>query len=56
MRQVPILRCIAGPSKGKVLARLAHLDPASWSEWSAAHPDGRLLAGALRPGPKNRKP
>ena len=50
------LESIAGPSKGKVLARLAHLDPTTWSEWSTAHPDGRLLAGAFRPDPKNLKP
>lgn len=50
------LEAIAGPSKGKVLARLAHLDPTTWGEWSTAHPDGRLVAGAFRSDLKNLKP
>ncbi len=50
------LEAIAGPRKGTVLARLAHLDPMSWGEWSAAHPDGRLVSGAFRRDLKNLKP
>lgn len=50
------LEAIAGPSKGKILDRLAHLDPMTWGEWSTANPRGRLLAGAFRPDLKNLKP
>jgi Protein of unknown function (DUF3179) len=42
------LEAIAGKRKGAVLARLAHLDAMPWGEWSSAHPDGRLVAGAIR--------
>ena len=42
------LKGLAGSAKGKVLPRLAHLDPVPWGTWSAAHPDGRLVAGAYR--------
>ena len=50
------LKGVAGTSKGKVLLRIAHLEPVPWGDWSAAHPDGRLVAGAIRPDQKNQKP
>lgn len=50
------LKAIAGPLKGTILGRVAHLDPAPWGEWSAGHPEGRLIAGAIRDDLKNMKP
>ena len=50
------LEAIAGRRRGKVLDRLAHLDLATWGEWSKAHPEGRLVAGAIRADLKNLKP
>jgi hypothetical protein len=50
------LLAIAGPFKGTVLGRVAHLDPARWGDWSAEHPEGRLIAGAIRDDLKNQKP
>ena len=42
------LVAVAGTRKGTVLKRLAQMNPAHWGEWSAAHPDGRLVVGANR--------
>lgn len=50
------LKCVAGNSKGTVITRLAHLEAEQWENWSYNHPDGRLLAGAIRADWKNPKP
>ena len=50
------VKCLSGESKGKVLVRIAHLDPVNWGAWSSNHPAGRLVAGAIRDDWKNPKP
>jgi hypothetical protein len=50
------LTSIAGKSKGIVMPRLTRLGAEKWGDWSYNHPDGRLLAGAIRSDWKNQKP
>jgi len=50
------LKGVAGASKGKLLRRIARLDTVPWGDWSAANPEGRLIAGAIRADLKNLKP
>ncbi len=42
------MEAVAGPHKGTVLKRLAHMNAFHWGEWSDGHPDARLVVGANR--------
>lgn len=50
------LFAIAGPARGKVIDRISHLDAVEWGEWRSNHPDGRLVAGAIRAESNGGKP
>jgi hypothetical protein len=42
------MTAVAGPRKGAALRRIARVNPISWAEWLARHPNGVLVAGADR--------